>query len=188
VDNSFVDLSKPYVVQPGSYSVEVMATGYENWKGPVAVKAGEDKVFEVPQMTKLPQRQVAANRPATTTAAQPAANPSTGATESQCNLPGPTYNVDGSCFDARPNPLASPLVPLTPEIPDSPAPGRVMLMIQVGIDGKAMVVRNAGAPSPNTAFMLAAINYAKSIEYKPAEKNGAKVVAWLTQPFLPKAQ
>ena len=101
----------------------------------------------------------------------------------QCELFNTTdYNADGSCFDAEPRPKAATLVPLTPEIQGSPGP--ISMAVKVNTDGTVAVVLII-TRSDNQVFTKAAIDFARSIEYNPALKDGQAVVGWTQQVFVP---
>ena len=101
---------------------------------------------------------------------------------SQCEDLNPSYNADGSCFDSQPRPLAAPLVPLTSAIQGRPSPAT--LGIKVNDDGSVVEVRVLTL-SDNAAFTAAAIQFANSIGYNPAQKDGQPVIAWTQQVFHP---
>ncbi len=101
---------------------------------------------------------------------------------SQCEDLNQSYNADGSCFDSQPRPLAAPLVPLTSSIQGTPTPAT--LGIQVNVDGSVIEVRIVTG-SDIAAFTAAAINFANSIRYNPAQKDGQPVIGWTRQVFFP---
>ncbi len=101
---------------------------------------------------------------------------------SQCEDLGESYNADGSCFDVQPRPLEATLVPLTAAIQSRPSPAT--LGIKVNADGSIAEVRIVTL-SDNAAFTAAAIQFANSIAYNPAQKDGQPVVAWTRQLFFP---
>lgn len=101
---------------------------------------------------------------------------------SQCEALGPSYNADGSCFDRQPQPKAAPFVPLTAEITGTPS--QAIIGIKVRADGSVETV-TVLTPSNDAAFTVLAVEFARSIEYNPAQKGGQPVVAWTQQPFYP---
>ena len=101
---------------------------------------------------------------------------------SQCETLGPSYNADGSCFDRRPQPKVAPLVPLTADITGTPS--QPIIGIKVRADGSVETVAVL-TPSDNAAFTLLALEFAGSIEYNPAQKDGQPVTAWTQQIFHP---
>ncbi len=101
---------------------------------------------------------------------------------SQCEDLNNSYNADGSCFDVQPRPLEATLVPLTSAIEGRPSPA--MLGIKVNADGSAAEVRVLTL-SDNSAFTAVAIQFANSIAYNAAQKDGQPVVGWTRQLFFP---
>ena len=101
----------------------------------------------------------------------------------QCEIFNSTdYNADGSCFDTQPRPKVATLVPLTPEIEGRPSPAT--LAVKVNADGSVALALVIG-PSDNSAFTEAALLFARSIEYNPAQKDGQAVRGFTLQVFLP---
>ena len=110
----------------------------------------------------------------------PFADPSGG--ESQCVVLDDSYNADGSCFDTQARPLEATLVSLTSDIQNTPSP--VLLGIKINADGSVVEVQIVTAS--NTAdFTILAVEFAKSIEYSPATKDGDAVATWTRQIFRP---
>lgn len=101
---------------------------------------------------------------------------------SQCETLGPSYNADGSCFDSRPGAKVAPLVPLTADITGTPS--QATIGIKVRADG-SVEFAIALTPSNDPAFTVLAVEFARSIEYNPAQKDGQPVTAWIRQPFHP---
>ena len=101
---------------------------------------------------------------------------------SQCDALGPSYNADGSCFDSRPQPKVAPLVPLTADITGTPS--QPILGIKVRANGSVETVIVLTG-SDDGAFTVLAVEFARSIEYNPAQKDGQPVAAWTQQLFYP---
>jgi TonB family protein len=101
---------------------------------------------------------------------------------SQCELLSDSYNADGSCFDQQPRPLAATFVPLTSEIEGNPS--TAMLGIRVNPDGSAAQVQII-TPSDIPAFNILALEFARALQYNPAQKDGQPVVGWTRQIFYP---
>ncbi|MEO8201117.1 MAG: protein kinase [Gemmatimonadota bacterium] len=99
-----------------------------------------------------------------------------------CDEPGPTYNADRSCFDQRPRPAKPPFVPLTSGIEGTPRSS--VLLIKVSADGKSLEVRPFN-PSNDATFERLARQYAESMEWRPATKNGVAVIGWTQMAFPP---
>jgi TonB family protein len=104
---------------------------------------------------------------------------------SQCDILSGTYNADGSCFDRQPSPLAALLVPLTAEIQETPT--TAMLGIKVNPDGSVAQV-SIITPSDTPAFNILAVDFAQSIRYNPAQKDGQAVIGWTRQIFYPQSR
>jgi serine/threonine-protein kinase len=108
----------------------------------------------------------------------------TPATAVTCDEPGPNYNLNRSCFDQRPRPVNPPFVPLTSEIEGTPRSS--VLLIQVSAEGKSLQVRQFN-PSNDAAFERLARQYAATMDWRPAIKNGVAVVGWTQMAFPPQA-
>ena len=156
IDNRGVR-GRTHSLPPGPHRVTASAAGYESFSRDIGIVVGETFRLNITLEEEPPA--------------------------SQCETFNTTdYNVDGSCFDAQPRPKAATIVPLTPEIEGRPSP--VTLAIKVNIDGTVALVLPI-APSDNAAFTQAALVFARSIEYNPAQKNGQAVVGWTQQVFYP---
>ena len=60
-----------------------------------------------------------------------------------------------------------------------------MIWVYVSAEGKA--ARTLGLqPSNDPSFHIAAIKFARDIQYKPADKNGQPIAAWVRVVFRPK--
>ena len=120
---------------------------------------------------------LAACAPAPQPAAQPAAPASQPAAAPNCDNPGEAVaNANNACFDDRPVNTGSPLVPIGDSIPGNPTPS--ILLVQVGADGAVQRVMGKQI-SDNTQFHVAALTYAKTLTFRPAQKNGQPVKAWV---------
>ncbi len=104
---------------------------------------------------------------------------------SQCESYDDTYNADGRCFDALPQLQDSPFVPLTSEIAGTPS--QVTLLIEVRTDGSVGQV-TLRIPSDDSQFTIAAINFARTLRYNPAQKDGDPVRALKQEVLLPGAR
>jgi hypothetical protein len=100
-----------------------------------------------------------------------------------CDEPGPGYNLDRGCFDQRPRPVVPPFVPLTAEIQGTPRSS--VLLVKVSPEGKSLDVRQFN-PSTDAAYERLARQYALTMEWRPALKNGVPVVGWTQMAFPPK--
>jgi hypothetical protein len=99
-----------------------------------------------------------------------------------CDQPGPGYNADRSCFDQRPRPVNPPFVPLTAGIEGTPRSS--VLLIRVSAEGKSLEVR-AFNPSNDAGFERLARQYAATMEWRPATKDGVPVTGWTQMAFPP---
>jgi eukaryotic-like serine/threonine-protein kinase len=99
-----------------------------------------------------------------------------------CDEPGAGYNLNRSCFDQRPRPVNPPFVPLTPEIDGTPRSS--VLLIKVSAEGRSLEVR-AFNPSNDAAFERLARQYAATMEWRPATKDGTPVIGWTQMGFPP---
>jgi serine/threonine protein kinase len=100
-----------------------------------------------------------------------------------CDEPGAGYNLNRSCFDQRPRPVNPPFVPLSAEIEGTPRSS--VLLIKVSVEGKSLEVRQFN-PSNDAAFERLARQYAATMEWRPALKDGNAVVGWTQMAFPPK--
>jgi serine/threonine-protein kinase len=127
----------------------------------------------LPLSGSLPQRRAQRAGPAALTPA-PAAS---------CDEPGSGYNLNRGCFDQRPRPVNPPFVPLTAEIEGTPRSS--VLLIKVSPEGKSLEVRPFN-PSNDAAFERLARQYAATMEWRPATKDGNPVMGWTQMAFPPK--
>jgi len=92
-----------------------------------------------------------------------------------CDRPGPGYNKDQLCWDVRPLPVLPPRVPVPATL--TPLPGPVILLVKVNADGTTAEVAVL-RPSESEAFNGMAADYAATMRWRPATKDGVAVVAW----------
>jgi TonB family protein len=92
-----------------------------------------------------------------------------------CDKPGPGYNKDQVCWDVRPLPVAPPRVPVPAAM--TPLPGSVVLLVKVNVDGTTAEMATL-RPSESEAFNGLANEYAATMRWRPASKDGVAVVAW----------
>ena len=95
------------------------------------------------------------------------------------------YNYNNSCFEVAPRPVAgaTTLITLTDRVPRVPRQPAV-LSIQVRANGMPGTVL-IHTPSDVGEFTLLAIQFASSVVFDPATKNGRAVVGWTTVTFYP---
>ncbi len=99
-----------------------------------------------------------------------------------CEQYGPAYNQDNLCFDSRPVPLASTLLPIPVDAPV--VPREAILLFHVSLTGETMAVRLFVRSNVET-FNDQALDLAKGLRWNPAQKNGEPVDAWVQWPFKP---
>jgi hypothetical protein len=98
--------------------------------------------------------------------------------------PGRAYNA-ASCFDERPKPVEAPFVPLPDGVTGTPRP--TQLWVKVSAEGRTVDIKRL-RPSDDTAFEQAARDFAWTIAWHPAMKDGAPVEAWTQMLFPPQPQ
>jgi|ERR1041384_1365981 serine/threonine-protein kinase len=92
-----------------------------------------------------------------------------------CDEPGPAYNQDGICFDTRPQPLSAPIIFLAPDATETPR--EAILNVKVSPEGESADVRVVLGSNVPT-FTDRAVDFARSLRWNPAQKNGEPVIAW----------
>jgi TonB family protein len=102
-----------------------------------------------------------------------------------CDQYGPAYNQDNLCFDVRPVPLSSTLIPVSPDAPIFPR--QAILLIHVSREGTTIEARIFG-PSNVDTFNNEALDMVKNLRWNPAQKNGEPTEAWVQWPFQPVRQ
>ena len=99
-------------------------------------------------------------------------------------LPNRAYNAT-SCFDERPKPVEPPFVPLPDGVAGTPAPSQ--LWVKVSVEGRTVDIQRL-RPSDDPAFEQAARDFAWTVTWHPALKEGAPVEAWTQMLFPPQPQ
>jgi serine/threonine-protein kinase len=102
-----------------------------------------------------------------------------------CDTYGPAYNQDHMCWDARPVPLSSTLIPIPQGSTVFPRPA--ILLVHVSRDGETIEARLYSRSNLDT-FNDQALDVAKNLRWNPAQKNGEPVDAWVQWPFQPVRQ
>ncbi len=102
-----------------------------------------------------------------------------------CDEPVAGYNQNQQCFDQRPRPVKAPFVPLTADIEGIPRSS--VLLIEVSAEGKTLEVRPFN-PSNDAAFERLARQYAATMEWRPATRDGRAVVGWTQMAFPPERE
>ncbi len=98
--------------------------------------------------------------------------------------PGRGYNA-AACFDERPKPVDAPFVPLPAGFEGKPRPSQ--LWVKVSAEGRTVDIQRL-RPSDDTAFEQAARDFAWTVTWHPALKDGAPVEAWTQMLFPPQPQ
>ena len=98
--------------------------------------------------------------------------------------PGRAYNA-ASCFDERPKPVEPPFVPLPEGLEGTPTPSQ--LWVKVSVEGRTVDIQRLRSSS-DPAFEQAARDFAWTVTWHPALKEGAPVEAWTQMMFPPQPQ
>ena len=150
-------------VPPGTYRLAVRAAGFAPYDRQVVITPG------APSTVKLDL--------------QPASVEGEPSGEGgPCDTYGPAYNQDHMCWDARPVPLSSTLIPVPADAGVFPRPA--ILLVHVSRDGETMEARLYSRSNVDT-FNDQAMDIAKNLRWNPAQKNGEPVDAWVQWPFQP---
>jgi len=154
---------------PGQHEIRVQRPGYQDYQVRLDLEAGETvrhRIRWTPTVVSTPPDQP-----------PPPA-------EGQCDNPGEsTYNLNSVCFDLRPQPRVAPLVPVPEGVGGAPTPA--VLLLRVAEDGSVEQVRIVTRSSEDL-FTVAAVEFAKEMDFGPAQKSGQPVAAWTRQPFQPR--
>ncbi len=102
-----------------------------------------------------------------------------------CDRFGPAYNQDNLCFDTRPVPLSTTVIPVAQDAPIFPR--QAILLIRVSRDGTTLEAR-VFVPSNVDTFNNEALDMAKNLRWNPAQKNGEPTEAWVQWRFQPVRQ
>jgi len=150
-------------IPPGVHKLIVRAPGYDQFERQVVITPGQSSTVRVDM--------------------QPSgAAGSGGGSGGPCDQYGPAYNQDNLCFDSRPVPLASTLLPVPSDAPVIPR--EAILLFHVSHTGETMAVRLFVRSNVET-FNDQALDIAKTLRWNPAQKNGELVDAWVQWPFKP---
>ena len=142
---------------PGVHRVTVRAVGYQTYDRQVIITPGETYNVRVDMQTS-----------------EDDAGP--------CDRFGPAYNQDNLCFDTRPVPLSTTVIPVAQDAPVFPR--QSILLIRVSRNGTTMEAR-VFVPSNVETFNNEALDMAKNLRWNPAQKNGEPTEAWVQWPFQP---
>jgi serine/threonine-protein kinase len=158
----------------GQHVLAVSAPRFNFYSETIVIRAG-DTLSVSPQLTPIGAA-APVTPPVTETAPPPAAPASTAC------VPGAGYNRDGSCFDERPKPVTPPYVPVPETVQGTPRAS--IMWIKVSPEGRTLDVRRL-RPSNDEAFEVTARDFAWSLTWHPALKDGAPVEAWTQMIFPP---
>jgi hypothetical protein len=146
-------------IPPGVHTLVVRAPGYDPFERQVVITPGQVSIVKVEMQA-----------------------PGAGEGGGPCDQYGPAYNQDNLCFDSRPVPLASTLLPVPNDAPVIPR--EAILLFHVSHTGETMAVRLFVRSNVET-FNDQALDIAKNLRWNPAQKNGEPVDAWVQWPFKP---
>ncbi len=158
----------------GQHVLAVSAPRFNFYSETIVIRAG-DTLSVSPQLT--PIGVPAAETPTATETVPPRSAP-----ENSACVPGNGYNRDGSCFDERPKPVTPPYVPVPETVQGTPRAS--IMWIKVSPEGRTLDVRRL-RPSDDEAFEVTARDFAWSLTWHPALKDGAPVEAWTQMIFPP---
>jgi serine/threonine protein kinase len=153
---------------PGPHALAISAPRYNFYSDTIVIRPGQVQEL-TPQLTQL-------GAPSPTTRKEQRA-------DARC-VPGPGYNVDGSCFDDRPKPVNPPFVTVPADAQPTPRPS--LLWVKVSAEGRTVDIRRLH-PSDDPAYEREVRNFVWTVTWHPALKEGAPVEAW-TQMLFPPAQ
>jgi len=151
-------------VPPGTYRMAVRASGFAPYDRQVVITPGASSNIKV-ELESEDQGDESGAGP--------------------CETYGPAYNQDHMCWDARPVPLSSTLIPIPPGATVFPRPA--ILLVHVSRDGETLEARLYSRSNMDT-FNDQALDVAKTLRWNPAQKNGEPVDAWVQWPFQPVRQ
>jgi serine/threonine-protein kinase len=145
---------------PGVHRLTVRAAGYQTYERQVIITPGETYNVRLDMQTSEDEG-------------------------GPCDRFGPAYNQDNLCFDTRPLPLSTTVIPVAQDAPVFPR--QAILLIRVSRNGTTMEAR-VFVPSNVETFNNEALDMAKSLRWNPAQKNGEPTEAWVQWPFQPVRQ
>jgi serine/threonine-protein kinase len=145
---------------PGVHRLTVRAVGYQTYERQVIITPGETYNVRVDMQTSEDEG-------------------------GPCDRFGPAYNQDNICFDTRPVPLSTTVIPVAQEAPVFPR--QAILLMRVSRNGTTIEAR-VFVPSNVETFNNQALDMAKNLRWNPAQKNGEPTEAWVQWPFQPVRQ
>jgi hypothetical protein len=165
----------------GTQKIRVLATGFQNFDGSVAVPKADTVTYDV-AMTASP---APASRPVVTQ--RPPVTRTPPAPAGQCTNPGQrTYNLGQLCWDAAPQLVGGALVPVPAGRVQSGRP--VFVLVHVGAEGGAINAFPVRAEGDDPVFMRLAVQYARGARYAPATKAGRPVESWFQFRLAPQVR
>ena len=145
---------------PGVHRLTVRAAGYQTYERQVIITPGETYSVRLDMQTSEDEG-------------------------GPCDRFGPAYNQDNLCFDTRPVPLSTTVIPVAQDAPIFPR--QAILLIRVSRDGTTLEAR-VFVPSNVDTFNNEALDMAKNLRWNPAQKNGEPTEAWVQWRFQPVRQ
>jgi serine/threonine protein kinase len=145
---------------PGVHRLTVRAAGYQTYERQVIITPGETYNVRLDMQTSEDEG-------------------------GPCDRFGPAYNQDNLCWDVRPVPLSTTVIPVPQDAPVFPR--QAILLIRVSRDGTTMEAR-VFVPSNVDTFNNEALDMAKNLRWNPAQKNGEPAEAWVQWRFQPVRQ
>jgi hypothetical protein len=164
----------------GPHVLAVSAPRFQFFTDTVVIRAG-DTLDLTPALLPVGAPAQAPAEPSPPAPAEPA--PAAQEPVDRCS-PGRAYNA-AACFDERPKPVEPPFVPLPEGLVGTPQPSQ--LWVKVSTDGRTVDIRRL-RPSDDYTFERAARDFAWTVTWHPALKEGAPVEAWTQMLFPPKPQ
>ena len=152
-------------VPPGTYRLAVQAPGFAPYDRQVVITPGAPSTIKLELESADEGSESGGGGP--------------------CETYGPAYNQDHMCWDARPVPLSSTLIPIPAGATVFPRPA--ILLVHVSREGETIEARLYSRSNVDT-FNDQALDVAKNLRWNPAQKNGEPVDAWVQWPFQPVRQ
>jgi len=151
-------------LEPRSYKIEVVRTGYEKFEMTQPVGKGQVVVVSV-KMAKVVEQ------------APPPEPPPVDI----CTVvpPPPEYFQVGRCFDTRPSELTAPIVNLPPDYQGEPQAVRVLVRVSInGMPAQVLQTGTRETAAPPELQILAQRFINDSLTFQPATKGGQPIEAW----------
>jgi hypothetical protein len=151
-------------LEPRSYKIEALRTGYEKFEMTQAVGRGEVVVVPV-NMTRVVEQVPPPDPPPVDV----------------CTVvpPPAEYFAVGRCFDTRPSERRAPIVSLPPDYQGEPR--QLLVLVRVSVNGLPAQVLQTGSretAAPPELQILAQRFIRDSLTFQPATKGGQPIEAW----------